>query len=335
MLLSLCDKSYMIEVFYILKISLKIICILAPIIVIINTTIRMTKAVQTGKDEDIKNCAKQGVRNIIAGLMVFMLPTLFSYIFTNLVDAEGDSLLACLETASIEKVNSLKDKEREERLAEKKAEDSALKGEADKRTSEEKAKNDATPKPDKSNNNNNNGNTGDSGSNGDSGSSGDNGGSGGGNVSISTNGVNGNDYANKLASMQTPTMAQLESAASSNGISKDYLIVIIGTTEREGYINDPYLYYGWASAMINNQTPLSQMQGWDPYHTGDANYYSQANINKGYNSASANTLKSVYLALTERNTKIVECNGMYNSTPSSYNLLYKSSVYNCSIYEKK
>ena len=332
MLLSLCDKSYMMEVFFILKLCLKIICILTPIIVIINTTIRMTKAVQTGKDEDIKNCAKQGVKNIIAGLIVFMLPTLFSYVFTNLVDGEGDSLLACLETASIEKVNSLKEKEKAERLAEKKAEDTAIKGETDKRTEAEKAKNDATPKPDKSqNNNNNNDNSGSSGNT----NNGDNGSSGSGNVSINTNGVNGSDYANKLANMQTPTMAQLESAASSNGISKDYLIVIIGTTEREGYINDPYLYYGWASAMINNRTPLSQMQGWDPYHSGDANYYSQANINKGYNNASANTLKSVYLALTERNTKIVECNGMYNSTPSSYNLLYKSSVYNCSIYEKK
>jgi len=47
------------------------------------------------------------------------------------------------------------------------------------------------------------------------------------------------------------------------------------------------------------------------------------------------TLKSVYLALSERNTKIVECNGMYKTTPSSYNLVYASSVYNCSIYETK
>ena len=77
------------------------------------------------------------------------------------------------------------------------------------------------------------------------------------------------------------------------------------------------------------------MQGWDPGHSGESNYYSQTNINKGYNSASDDVLKSVYLALTERNTKIVECNGMYSTTPSSYNLLYKSPVYNCSIYEKK
>jgi len=135
--------------------------------------------------------------------------------------------------------------------------------------------------------------------------------------------------------MSTPTMEQLKTAASSAGISEDYLKIIIGTTYNEGYFNDPYLYYGWASAMLNNHYTIDQMQGWDPTRSGEANFYSQTNINKGYSNASADALKSVYLALTERNTKIVECNGMYDTTPSSYNLLYSSTVYNCSIYETK
>ena len=135
--------------------------------------------------------------------------------------------------------------------------------------------------------------------------------------------------------MATPTESQLQSAAAKNGISNDYLVIVVGTTAREGYVNDPYLYYGWASAMLNNQVTIGQMQGWDPYHSGEANYYSQTNINNGYNTASDVVLKAVYLALTERNTKIIECNGMYSSTPSSYNCIYASSVYNCSIYEMK
>ena len=143
------------------------------------------------------------------------------------------------------------------------------------------------------------------------------------------------NYKNKLANMQTPTKQQIEEKAKSLGMTSEYAVIIIGTTQREGYVNDPYLYYGWASAMINNRVSLSQMQGWDPYNSGDANYYSWTNIQNGYNNVSSDVLKSVYLALTERNTKIVECNGMYKTTPSGYNLLYKSSVYNCSIYETK
>ena len=147
--------------------------------------------------------------------------------------------------------------------------------------------------------------------------------------------VSGSDYRNKLASMATPSVSEIEAKAALLGFQSDYVKILIGTTAREGYVNDPYLYYGWASAMINQPKTVQQMQGWDPSHSGDANYYSWNNILKGYNSASSDVLKSVYLALTERNPKIVECNGMYTTTPSGYNKIYQSSVYNCAIYETK
>ena len=313
-LLSVCDKSYVAETLYILKICLITTCILTPIIIIINTSINLFKAVQSGKDEDLKESFKKSIKNIIAGLIVFMIPSIFSYIFTNLIPGEGDSLMSCINDVTIEKVKSLKEKERQERLAEKEAEDRKTKEKADERTAKEKAYNDSLPKekPTEQNSNVNNGN-----------------------VTVSNNGVSNSDFNNKLNSMQTPSKSELEAAASKNGISSEYLKIVIGTTEREGYVNDPYLYYGWASAMLNNQVSISQMQGWDPGHSGNSNYYSEANIMNGYNNASANTLKAVYLALTERNTKIIECNGMYKTTPSSYNLIYSSSVYNCSIYERK
>lgn len=153
---------------------------------------------------------------------------------------------------------------------------------------------------------------------------------------VSTNtGISANDFNKELQSMSTPTREEIIQLAASIGLSKDYVVILIGTTQREGYIKDQYLYYGWASCLLNSKVTIGQMQGWDPYHTGDANYYSQKNINDGYNSASSDVLKSVYLALKYRNKKIAECNGMYGNTPSSYNLIYKSSVYNCSIYESK
>ena len=136
--------------------------------------------------------------------------------------------------------------------------------------------------------------------------------------------------------MSTPTIAQIEQAASQSGVDTSYLKILIGTTENEGYYNDPYLSYGWASAMLNNPVTIAQMQGWDPYHSGESNYYSETNINKGYNNATSDVLKAVYIALTNRNTKIVECNGMYSTTPSTYNKIYTSSAYpSISIYEVK
>ena len=153
---------------------------------------------------------------------------------------------------------------------------------------------------------------------------------------VSTNhGISPEDFKKELSSMETPSREEIIKLGASIGVSKDYVIILIGTTQREGYFKDPYLHYGWASAMLNQKVTIKKMQGWDPKRKGDANYYSQVNINKGYKAAKSDVLKSVYLALKYRNKKIIECNGMYKKTPSSYNKIYKSSKYNCSIYEKK
>ena len=145
------------------------------------------------------------------------------------------------------------------------------------------------------------------------------------------------EFLRRLESMRTPTLSDIEKVAELNGLDKDYVVILLGTTKREGYEDDPYLYYGWASEMINKVVTIEDMQPWDPYHSGEANYYSKTNVTQGYQEAQGidTVMKSVYLALTERNTKITECDGMYNSTPAEYNCIYKSSVYNCSIYELK
>ena len=147
---TICNSSGTMTVFLVLKIALKIAFILVPIIIIISASINMFKAVKSGKEEDIKNCAKQAIKNIIAGLVVIMIPTIFSFLFDGIINGEGNNILACLNNASIEKVNSLKEKEKAEKLAEKKAEDEELKKETDKRTEEEKERNDSIPKPEKS-----------------------------------------------------------------------------------------------------------------------------------------------------------------------------------------
>ena len=149
------------------------------------------------------------------------------------------------------------------------------------------------------------------------------------------NGLKPDDFNKLIKSMKTPTRDEIIKLAASKGISEDYVKILIGTTQREGYFKDKFLHYGWASAMLNQKVTIKKMQGWDPKHKGDSNYYSQKNINKGYKEAGADVLKSVYLAIKYRNKKIIECNGMYKKTPKSYNMIYKSSKYNCRVYEKK
>ena len=74
--------------------------------------------------------------------------------------------------------------------------------------------------------------------------------------------------------MKTPSRDEIIKLAASKGISEDYVKILIGTTQREGYFKDKFLHYGWASAMLNQKVTIKQMQGWDPKHKGDSNYYS-------------------------------------------------------------
>ncbi len=323
-ILSICDKSYMVQLLVLVKLFFKLACYIIPPVVIIITTIDFFKSMTSGKEEDLKANGKAMVHRIIAGLVVMFIPTIISFAFNNLIDGQSVDFLACMESATQEKVEQLKQKEAAEEEAKQRQQeaedDRELRAayEADQKNRDKNKQTFEEWKKERQANGNESGFGNESG-----------------NIVVTTSGVNPADFKNKLASMSTPTLEQITNAASKSGVSAEYVKIVLGTAFNEGYYNDPYLYYGWASAMINNPVTVEQMQGWDPGHSGEANFYSWTNINKGVNSATPDVLKAVYLAFTERNTKIVECNGMYNQTPAQYNLIYASSVYNCSVYERK
>ncbi len=298
----MCDNLLLMQIIYIAKIILKIICYGIPPIVIIVSIIDISNVVISGKEDEFKDKMKTTIKRILAGLIVFILPTVINFAFTNLTDLNKE-FFTCYESATKEEIQKIKDKQEADKQAEKEAEQKEQKEKYEEALEKGKERQANKPKEE---------------------------------VNVNTGGLSSTEFNQKISSMSTPTISQLEQAASSNGIDTYYLKIVIGTTEREGYYNDAYLSYGWSSAIINNPVTVQQMQGWDPSHSGDDNYYSEKNIMNGYNNASSTTLKAVYLALTERNTKIVECNGMYNETPSSYNKIYTSPSYsNISIYEVK
>ena len=117
-ILSFCNKSYIVQIMLIVKTIFKIACYLAPVLVIIASMIHIFKIVMSGKEDDFKEALKITVKRIIAGLLIAFLPALTNYVFT-LVNASEVDFLACFESASKEKVNSLKEKEAKEAEAEK------------------------------------------------------------------------------------------------------------------------------------------------------------------------------------------------------------------------
>ncbi len=122
-LLSMCDKSAIVEIMLIIKTFFKIACNIVPIIIIIVTIIGFFTPLTDGKEESLKENGKLLVKRLIAGLLIFFLPTIISYVFTNIVKADKVEFLTCFESASKEKVASLKAKEKQEEEAKKKAQE--------------------------------------------------------------------------------------------------------------------------------------------------------------------------------------------------------------------
>ena len=123
-LLSFCESSGVLRLFYILKISLSIVLTILPIIVIIAFMMNAFKAVVDGKSDSLKNIFIQNVKRLLAALIVFLIPSMLNFIFTTLVSIEVDfascwtnATLDGIESASINEEQSLKE-EREERQEE-------------------------------------------------------------------------------------------------------------------------------------------------------------------------------------------------------------------------
>lgn len=82
-----CKNSTMKDVMALVQLVMKVICILVPIVMIVLGSFDLFKAVTAGKEEDIKKKQKALITRIIAGVLVFLVPTIVS-LLTGLMGTE-------------------------------------------------------------------------------------------------------------------------------------------------------------------------------------------------------------------------------------------------------
>ena len=120
----------------------------------------------------------------------------------------------------------------------------------------------------------------------------------------------------------------IQYAAENYGVSEEWTIWLIGTTHNEGYQGDRYLEYAWACEILNCYRYWSV---WD-LDCIWGSFYSIGNAYAGYYAADDVTLSMVWEALTDRDTRIVEVDGMIRWEVPGYYLIYDSEVYNCQVW---
>lgn len=117
-------------------------------------------------------------------------------------------------------------------------------------------------------------------------------------------------------------------AGETYGVSEEWVIWLIGTTWNEGYSADPYLQYAWACEIINIY------RGWRLWDLDCiwGSHYSVEHAYEGYYNADYGCLEMVWLALTDRDTRICEVDGMITYYAEGYYLIYDSPYYNCQVW---
>ncbi len=111
-ILDLCTNSNVLTIFLFIKYLFTIICILLPIIIMYRLITSMYKVVISGNK--IADQLSLIFKNILAALIIFLLPSLFSFIFTDLVPVDS-SISACFTNSTIENIEKYRDAEEQER----------------------------------------------------------------------------------------------------------------------------------------------------------------------------------------------------------------------------
>lgn len=89
--------SEIVKVMAIVRLIMNVICIAVPIVMILMGSFDLFKAVTAGKDEEIKKKQQTLIKRLIAGVIVFLVPTIVS-VLMNLIGVSG--WRACWNNAS-------------------------------------------------------------------------------------------------------------------------------------------------------------------------------------------------------------------------------------------
>ncbi len=137
-LLNLCTNSNVLTLFLFIKIVFTIICILLPIIIMYKLFRAMYLVVLSG--DKISDHLFQIFKSFVASLIVFLLPSFFSYLFTNLLPSDS-YFSTCFNNSTLDKINYYKEEEKKKREQEAKEYKEQLKDAMQESYEKEKDKN--------------------------------------------------------------------------------------------------------------------------------------------------------------------------------------------------
>lgn len=102
-IIKMCETPGILRIIMILEIVFNIVTVLIPIIIIITLIISAFKVIVSGKEEDLKNMLPTALKKLIAGLVIFLLPSILEFVFS-LTGETFYELNTCIANANLETI---------------------------------------------------------------------------------------------------------------------------------------------------------------------------------------------------------------------------------------
>lgn len=93
--LKVCEYAGVLRTLKIVGICINIVKIVVPILIIGTAMVSLFKTVTSGKADDLKGSYVQIIKKIIAGLIIFIIPTLLDFTFDTLLEYDDSEYIAC------------------------------------------------------------------------------------------------------------------------------------------------------------------------------------------------------------------------------------------------
>lgn len=105
LLLDVCDDGNVLKVFRVIRVGLEIIRVLIPILIIISVTYSLFKTLKEGNGDAFKDVVKNSMKKIIAGLLVFLAPSIINAIL-GMASNDVNHIKSCFENATEEGIQN-------------------------------------------------------------------------------------------------------------------------------------------------------------------------------------------------------------------------------------
>jgi len=109
MLRNFCRTSGGLRALLLLNIVVRIIFVIVPIVIIVTSIISLVNAIRGNTQDEMSKFVGTFIRKVVAGIFVFLIPTIITFAFTNLTGEDYYDLKVCIDRATLNEVKYYED----------------------------------------------------------------------------------------------------------------------------------------------------------------------------------------------------------------------------------